>query len=349
MLKIKSILLIFIIYLVIISPLSVQAEELPSIIFPIQVGYDYNFSDTYGADRSGGRSHLGIDIMTAKMTPLVAAVDGRVTELVDKDEGWGLALYIKDVAGYSYRYLHINNDTPGSDDNKDIRTYAFPENIQEGSMVTAGQLVAWAGDSGNAEDVGSHLHFEMWTPAGQSMNAYPSLMAAIGKPIATSSINIFSYQFTKDLELGDENQDVKELQKYLNQSGFVIAKTGAGSVGKETNYFGPATQASLIKFQKAKNISPALGYFGPLTRSIINNSRVANINKPSEDNSVVKAGLLIKDKISPRVYYVAGNLELQWIVSEEAAIKNFGVNWQSNIKTFDDLRALNLAFGDYIY
>ena len=349
MFKIKSILLIFIIYLAIISPLSVQAEEVPSIVFPIQVGYDYNFSDTYGADRSGGRTHLGIDIMTAKMTPLVAAVDGRITEVVDKDEGWGLALYIKDAAGYSYRYLHINNDTPGSDDNKDIRAYAIPENIQEGSIVTAGQLVAWAGDSGNAEDVASHLHFEMWTPSGQSMNAYPSLMAAIGKPLATSSTNIIYYKFNKDLELGDENQDVKELQKYLNQTGFIIAKSGAGSIGNETNYFGKATQAALIKFQKAKKIIPALGYFGPLTRTAVNNSRSVSSDKPKEDNPVVQVGLLIKDKISPRVYYVASNLELQWIVSEEAAIKKFGVNWQSNIKIFDDLRSLDLPFGDYIY
>jgi peptidoglycan hydrolase-like protein with peptidoglycan-binding domain len=60
------------------------------------------------------------------------------------------------------------------------------------------------------------------------------------------------------------------MQKFLNASGFVIAKTGAGSPGKETTYFGSATKAALIKFQKAKKISPASGFFGPMTRAVAN-------------------------------------------------------------------------------
>jgi peptidoglycan hydrolase-like protein with peptidoglycan-binding domain len=356
MFKIKSILSIFIIYLAIIPPISVQAEELRDIVFPIATGYDYNFSDTYGAARSGGRTHEGTDIITAKMTPLVAAVKGRVTEVVDSEEGWGLALYIEDADGYSYRYLHINNDTPGTDDNKSIRSYAFPDNIHRGNLVEAGQLVAWAGDSGNAESVGSHLHFEIWAPGRQSINSYSSLMAALAKPsVTTASTNVAPYQFTKDLELGDEDASVKELQKYLNQHGFSVAISGVGSAGKETTYFGQATQAALIKFQIAKNISPAVGYFGPKTRGIMNasNTTVAE-PKPVESisqnsNGIVTAGWLVKDKVLPKVFYVAPNLELQWIVSEEVAVREFGSNWYLNIKTFDDLEALGLSFGDYIF
>lgn len=355
MLKIKSILSILIIYLAIIPSISVQAEDLRDIVFPIQAGYDYNFSDTYGATRSGGRTHEGTDIITAKMTPVVAAVAGRVSEVVDQEEGWGLAIYIEDADGYSYRYLHINNDTPGTDDNKSIRSYAFPENIKRGSLVEAGQLVAWAGDSGNAENVGSHLHFEIWAPGRKNINSYPSLMAAIAKSVATTASNITSYQFGKDLELGDENLDVKELQKYLNQAGFVVAKTGAGSSGNETTYFGPATQATLIKFQLAKNISPAAGYFGPKTRSIMNaGASTVDVSKPAESpsentNGVITAGWLVKDKSLARVYYVAPNLELQWVVSEEVAVRKFGSSWYLDIKTFDDLEALGLSFGDHIF
>jgi peptidoglycan hydrolase-like protein with peptidoglycan-binding domain len=64
--------------------------------------------------------------------------------------------------------------------------------------------------------------------------------------------------------------EVKELQKFLNTNGYPISTVGAGSVGFETTLFGAKTKAALIAFQKANNITPAVGYFGPITRGIIN-------------------------------------------------------------------------------
>lgn len=73
--------------------------------------------------------------------------------------------------------------------------------------------------------------------------------------------------FTRDLELKMHGEDVRALQVYLNAHGFVVAETGDGSPGKETDYFGARTQAALIRYQKAKAITPAAGYFGPKTRA----------------------------------------------------------------------------------
>lgn len=81
---------------------------------------------------------------------------------------------------------------------------------------------------------------------------------------------VVGYLFKRDLKLGLRGSDVKELQKYLNQHGFLVAISGHGSVGLETDYFGMATKSALINFQKAKGISPALGYFGPITREVFN-------------------------------------------------------------------------------
>ena len=62
---------------------------------------------------------------------------------------------------------------------------------------------------------------------------------------------------------------VKTLQQFLNEQGFTVSKIGAGSPGKETTIFGPLTRSALIKFQKANKITPAVGYFGPITREVI--------------------------------------------------------------------------------
>jgi peptidoglycan hydrolase-like protein with peptidoglycan-binding domain/methionine-rich copper-binding protein CopC len=76
--------------------------------------------------------------------------------------------------------------------------------------------------------------------------------------------------FTRDLQFGMIGNDVKELQKYLNNSGFKLAKQGAGALGFETNYFGALTQKALIDYQKSNNIFPANGYFGQVTRNLVN-------------------------------------------------------------------------------
>lgn len=73
--------------------------------------------------------------------------------------------------------------------------------------------------------------------------------------------------FTRDLELGDTGEDVRSLQKFLNSKGFTIATTGPGSPGNETSIFGRATQQALIRYQQSMKITPAVGYFGPVTRS----------------------------------------------------------------------------------
>lgn len=76
------------------------------------------------------------------------------------------------------------------------------------------------------------------------------------------------YKFNKNLKLGMKNSEVKELQKFLNNRGFLVDTQGFGSPGQETIYFGLLTQQALIKFQKSADL-PAFGYFGPMTRNFI--------------------------------------------------------------------------------
>ncbi len=80
---------------------------------------------------------------------------------------------------------------------------------------------------------------------------------------------LFPLVFKKDLDVGMTDPDVLDLQRYLNTHGFPVAASGVGSLGHETNFFGPLTKVALQKFQYANKITPSLGYFGPLTRAFI--------------------------------------------------------------------------------
>ena len=77
------------------------------------------------------------------------------------------------------------------------------------------------------------------------------------------------HAFKANLTLGSLGSEVKALQEFLNSHGYTIATSGAGSAGNETTKFGALTKAALIKYQKAKGITPAVGYFGPKTRAAV--------------------------------------------------------------------------------
>lgn len=96
----------------------------------------------------------------------------------------------------------------------------------------------------------------------------PSTIQPLGQT-SGNQLPVTSSQFTRSLTLGSTGSDVKALQVFLNSKGFTVSTTGAGSKGQESTYFGPATQRAVIKFQIANNITPAVGYFGPVTRSYI--------------------------------------------------------------------------------
>ncbi|MEZ5376682.1 MAG: DUF4214 domain-containing protein [Acidimicrobiales bacterium] len=162
------------------------------IVLPVDAAHldSVYWSDTFGAPRSGGRSHLGVDMMGPKGTPLLAAADGVITWFRhDITRGNYFALTADD--GWKYHYSHMNNDTPGTDDGANPFEFAYAPGMGQGVRVTAGQLVGYMGDSGNAENSGSHLHFEIETPDGVSINPTPSVDAAktrVGLPSIPASM-----------------------------------------------------------------------------------------------------------------------------------------------------------------
>jgi Peptidase family M23 len=162
-------------------------EIVRDITFPI-LG-ESNYVDTYLAARSGGRKHLGVDMMSDKGNVVVAAVDSCVTWLRYAGEGSdGTNLLImEDENGWEYRYIHLNNDSPGTDDAANRRDEAFYEGIDIGDCVEAGDPIAFIGDSG-AEWAGGHLHFEIRNPT-HAINPYFSVKAAEGDKVCGVNSN----------------------------------------------------------------------------------------------------------------------------------------------------------------
>lgn len=73
---------------------------------------------------------------------------------------------------------------------------------------------------------------------------------------------------SSNLRVFQSSVNVRYLQAFLNQKGFVVAKSGPGSSGNETTFFGPLTLRALKLFQASVGL-PSTGYFGPLTRAYI--------------------------------------------------------------------------------
>ncbi len=130
-------------------------------VFPVIGAVSY--SDTFLVCRSGcTRTHLGQDLMSPRMRPLVAVFSGTIHSLKrETAPGGGNYITLQGDNGWSANYLHTNNDTPGTDDGRGTAEFGFAPGMRQGLRVVQGQLLAWSGDSGNAENTGPHTHLEL--------------------------------------------------------------------------------------------------------------------------------------------------------------------------------------------
>jgi len=93
------------------------------------------------------------------------------------------------------------------------------------------------------------------------------LTAALTALTGGAPVSATACTFTRNLTLGSNGDDVWCLQKYFNGAGFQVAASGAGSPGNETKTFGSRTKAAAAAWQAANGVSPAVGYFGSISRA----------------------------------------------------------------------------------
>lgn len=153
---------------------------LAELVFPVAAD-SVRFASGWGDARPGGRQHRGQDLFAPRWAPVLAVVDGVVDWLTPAPKGTeGYALLLRGDDGFLYYYAHLNNDNPGTRDNGAAARYAYARGLRNGERVTAGEILGYVGDSGNAEPAGPHLHFEIHRGTwGNAIDPTPSLRAAL--------------------------------------------------------------------------------------------------------------------------------------------------------------------------
>lgn len=152
------------------------AEGWLPLIFPV-IGPATFVNDYYVSRPAPWFIHGATDIMAGKGQALVSPVNGIITQVVYPQAPFGYMISIRDYNGYTYSFIHMNDDHPGTNDGTGGGMHAYAPDMLEGNPVVAGQLIGWVGDSGYSGGV-PHLHFEMEKPDGSRMNPYESLLHA---------------------------------------------------------------------------------------------------------------------------------------------------------------------------
>lgn len=115
------------------------------------------FVNDWGFPRSGGRAHAGTDLFAPRGTPVLAPAAGVVSF------GTGT------IGGRQFRLA-------GDDGTTYIGSHL--DAFGASGRVSAGTVIGYVGNSGNAAGGATHLHFEARPDDGASMNPYPLLAAA---------------------------------------------------------------------------------------------------------------------------------------------------------------------------
>lgn len=101
------------------------------------------YRDTYGAPRSGGRRHAGVDIFAPRGTPILSPVSGRVAVVGPAGNG-GNRVWVVGDDGRAYYFAHLQQI-----------------DAKQGQSVGVGTMLGTVGSTGNAEGGSPHLHFSI--------------------------------------------------------------------------------------------------------------------------------------------------------------------------------------------
>ena len=139
-----------------------KAMSLPTRLpIPVENVKTRHLKDTWGASRSSGRTHEGIDILAPKGTKVYSTTDGLIGSMKDNNLG-GKVIWILGPAGTWHYYAHLD---------------AHKRGLKQGDFVKKGAHIGYVGNTGNARHTAPHLHYGLYLSGrGRgAVNPYPYL------------------------------------------------------------------------------------------------------------------------------------------------------------------------------
>ncbi|TSH77194.1 M23 family metallopeptidase [Acinetobacter sp. RF15A] len=137
-----------------------KAELVGPLTMPVQGIQPGQIQDTWGAARSEGRKHQGIDIFARRGTAVLSTTQGIVRRVGTNSLG-GKVIWITGPNLSHHYYAHLED---------------YAAHIQEGDWVEAGEVIAYVGNTGNAKNTPPHLHYGIYFSRQGATNPYPYLL-----------------------------------------------------------------------------------------------------------------------------------------------------------------------------
>jgi len=236
----------------------------PNFVFPVVAKTTY--TNDFGAPRWQGR-HEGNDLMAAKRSPVVAVEAGRVVKWTTSRSA-GCMLYLYGRSGTIYMYVHLNNDRTKRNDNRGgcRNGIAYAPGLAKSQNVQAGQLIGYVGDSGDANGIASHLHFELHPNGGRAVSPFRRLNAArhLLFPRPPSSLRDISIRVGGTVVLTRENPERIRIRvsRVRLSNGWMIAPARnvtlalpPAAVVRRGTASGPSTAATLADVTAGQRVT----------------------------------------------------------------------------------------------
>lgn len=120
--------------------------RLTGLLLPVKGVPLAKVEDSFDAPRDGGRRHDAVDILAARGTPILAAINGTVLRVGTNALG-GNVIWMADADDrFVFYYAHLDR---------------YARGVRQGDRIARGTVIGYVGTTGNAPPDVPHLHFQV--------------------------------------------------------------------------------------------------------------------------------------------------------------------------------------------
>jgi len=255
---------------------SLGADRVESIPIPVLFGITRsNITSDFGDPRGGGtRSHEGQDLISKTGVPIVSPTDAVVTN-VGYGASSGYFVYTANPGGETFVYMHLSE----------------PSKLTRGTRISRGDLVGFAGNTGNASGGVSHLHFEIRKNGAtdpyprltaefsgqEKINFLNAILSGQADPVALANL-LVGYYPSEFRSIRDQGVTLPSVIETALSNAPASTAGSAGASGQislgSSGAAVSALQTYLIRSDKGPGAralggAGATGYFGPITQTAL--------------------------------------------------------------------------------